>query len=489
MKINSFLSSLQENSSELRYKILTSGFWLTVSNTFVKILQFIRSIVLARLLTPEIFGIWGIVSLVRQGVDVFTNTGFGTELIHRQKHIKEASDIAWTLNVVRGFILMALCFAAAPLVANFYHKPILNILLKVVAVTFFINGLRNINVILLKKELSFKKIAIQQQISALLGLIVTLTLAYLYRNVWALVWGTITFFITDLVTSYIIQPKYPKIYYNKRLAKEIFKYGIFISGGGMVVFLTTELDNAVVGKILGMKWLGFYVLAYSLANLPATEITHVVSGVMFPAYSQIQDDIKRLRNLYLKTLRGVATLSIPAASGLAFLAPDILRLVYGERWLPAAAPLRILCVFGAIRSLGATTGPIYNAVGKPKISFFLNFSRLILIILLIYPLSVRYGINGTAYSIVIPAVVLQFFSWNILKGVLGLRLIDIARSIIIPVTGSVVMLLVMYMVYYYQLFLIDTLWQLFFVIVSAVMVYSLVYFSLMKLVSNKGKIL
>jgi len=488
MKKITILRFIQNNPNDLKSKILTSGFWLTFSNTVVKILQFIRSIILARLLTPEIFGIWGIVSLVRQGIEVFTNTGFGTELIHRQKQIKEASDIAWTLNVVRGFILMVLCFVFAPLVAKFYHKPILEILLKAIAVTFFINGLRNINIILLKKELNFKKIAIQQQISALLGLVVTLTLAYLYRNVWALVWGTIAFFITDLITSYIIQPKYPKLYYNKKLAKEIFKYGIFISGGGIVVFITTELDNAVVGKILGMKWLGFYVLAYTLANLPATEITHVVSGVMFPAYSQLQNNIDRLRNLYLKTLRIVATFSIPAAAGLAFLAPDILRFIYGEKWLPATNTLRILCIFGAIRSLGATTGPIYNAIGKPNITFFLNFSRLILIVLLIYPLSIKYGIIGTAYSIVIPAIILQFFSWNILKRVLNIKLFNIITAIIGPVFASIIMLFAIYYFSYYILSSVQSIWNLFIVIIFAIFVYILAYFSYMKFIPNPNSL-
>jgi len=476
MKIDilSFFKEIRENPDDLRSKILTSGFWLTFSNTSIKILQFFRSIILARLLTPEIFGIWGIVSLVRQGIEVFTNTGFGAELIHRQKNIKEASDVAWTLNIVRGFILTVLCFWAAPIVAKFYNKPILSILLRVIAVTFFINGLRNINVILLKKDLNFKKIAIQQQVTCLVGLVVTLILAYIYRNVWALVYGTLAFFVTDTITSYIIQRKYPRIFYDKKILKEIFRYGIFISGSSIVIFLTTELDNAVIGKVLGMKSLGFYVLAYTLANLPATEITHVVSGVMFPAYSQVQNDLERLRRLYLKTLKGVATFSIPAATGLAFLAPEILRFVYGEKWLPAAMPLRILCIFGALRSLGATTGPVFNAIGKPKIGFFLNLSKLILIVLLIYPLTSHYGIVGTAYAIVIPAIILEFFLWNILKKILSVRVIYFAKQVIIPIISSIGMSIFLYYLDYYGV--ISNLIELLITCFIALIVYSLIFY-------------
>ena len=441
MKLNKIISFLTEEGGDFKHKIIRSSFWMVLANTIIRILEFVRSIILARLLTPEIFGIWGIVNFIRQGIEVFTQTGFGAELIHRQKRVKEAADVAWTLNILRGFILTIICFVLAPYVARFYHTPVLEVLLRVVGISFLIRGFSNINVIFFQKELEFKKIAALQQSTVLIGLVVTLLLAFLWRNVWALVWGTLAYFTADLILSYIIQKIKPKIHFEKDLLKEIFRYGIFITASGIVIFLTTELDNAFVGKMLGMKALGFYTLAYTLANLPATEITHVVSKVMFPAYSQLQGNKHKLKLLYLKTLKLVSTFTIPAAVGIGFLAQDIVSLIYGYKWIQAIPSLRILCIFGAIRSLAATAGPVYNAIGLPKIPFILNTLRLFFILLTIYPLTDCYGIKGTAYCVTISIIVTALISWKILSKLIKLSNYDIVKALLFPLLNSGIMII------------------------------------------------
>ena len=152
MKLNKIILFLTQEGGEFKHKIIRSGFWMVLTNTTIRILEFARSIILARLLTPEIFGIWGIVNFIRQGIEVFTQTGFGAELIHRQKRVKEAADVAWTLNILRGFVLTIICFMLAPYVARFYHTPVLEILLRVVGISFLIRGLSNINVIFFSKR-------------------------------------------------------------------------------------------------------------------------------------------------------------------------------------------------------------------------------------------------------------------------------------------------------------------------------------------------
>jgi len=476
------ISFLNQTEGSLKHKIIRSGFWVVISNTFVRILEFIRSIFLARLLSPEIFGLWGIVNFIRQGIEIFTQTGFGAALIHRQEKVREAADVAWTLNIGRGFILSILCFLAAPFVAQFYNRPILEILLKIVSLSFIIKGFRNINVILLQKELDFKKIAILEQITAFLGIIITIILAYILRNVWALVWGTMAFFTLDCILSYIIQPLKPKFYFEEKLTKEIFRYGIFITGSGIVIFLTTELDNALVGKVLGMEALGYYVLAYTLANLPATQITHVVSRVMFPAYSQVQNDLEKLKTLYLKTLKLVATFAVPAAAGLFVLAPEIIKVVYGERWAPAIPALRVLCIFGMIRAIGATNGPLFNAIGKPNIIFYTTSLKLASILLIIYPLTKLYGIIGTALAVTIPMVVLTLVNWSILSYQIRLKKILLLKAITPSAICSFIMATLVYLINnYIQYFLTISLCS----IINLVLIGIFIYFSILYAINRE----
>ena len=295
-----------------------------------------------------------------------------------------------------------------------------------------------------QKELEFKKIAILQQSTALIGLVVTLLLAFLWRNVWALVWGTIAYSASNLVLSYVIQRIKPRIRFEKDLLKEIFRYGIFITGSGIVIFLTTELDNALVGKVLGMKALGFYVLAYTLANLPATEITHVVSKVMFPAYSQVQNNLGSLKKLYLKTLRLVASFTIPAAGGLFVLTPEIIKVIYGKKWITVIPILRILCFYGAVRSIQATTGPFFCGIGKPNYDFHTQIIRFVTILVTLYPFTIMLGVKGAAYSVLLSMILACIYAFY--KLTIFIDFVDYFKEISLSFFSSFIMVNLLFLV-------------------------------------------
>ena len=122
-----------------------------------------------------------------------------------------------------------------------------------------------------------------------------------------------------------------------------------------------------MGKLLGVTALGFYQLAYRISNMPATEITHVISRVTFPAYSKLQDDIPKLREAYLKVLQITAFLSFPIAGLIFVLAPDFTKIFLGEKWMPMVPAMQVLVFAGLSRAIAATAGYIFYAVGKPKI--------------------------------------------------------------------------------------------------------------------------
>ena len=171
----------------------------------------------------------------------------------------------------------------------------------------------------------------------ILDFIIVISLAYFLRSAWALVLSQIIVSIVNTVLSYIFIPGQIKFRFNMEMAKSLFGYGKFVTGLAIVIYITTEIDNAIVGKILGMEMLGYYEIAYSLANLPATNISKVASRIMFPAYSSIQSNLQKLREVYLNVFILLSKITIPAAAGLAILAPEIITIVYGEKWVPAVS--------------------------------------------------------------------------------------------------------------------------------------------------------
>jgi O-antigen/teichoic acid export membrane protein len=345
--------------------------------------------------------------IIVMGMQVLTELGFGAALVHRKDKFEAAKDTAFTMAVIRGIILtIAVVFIVSPTASWVYDKGELNILLRVFSIVFFIDGLRNINIIALQKELNFKLITYMTQTSTLLGTFIIITLAWYLRNVWALVIGSVFNSLIYLVLSYIWVPGKPKFRLNKTIARELFHYGKYITGLSIVTFFITEIDNLLIGKIIGMSELGYYAIAFTLANLPATHISKVASQVLFPLYCKMQGNLEILRLGYSQALRLVSGITIPAATGLIVLAPEIIGSVYGQKWLPAANALQLLALFGVIRSIVALIGYLINGIGKPKTNFKIACIRGLVVIAIIYPLTAQWELVGTCLAITI-AITIQ----------------------------------------------------------------------------------
>ena len=377
-----------------------------------------------------------------RALELFTETGFSAALIHRQRDFQEAKDTAFTLMILRGFVLSIAAFLLAPVVAQYYERADLESMLKVMAVTYLFKGFYNINAIGLEKELDFKRLSFLEQITNVLNFVIVVTLAYYLRNVWSLVIGQVVTNMLGCVLSFVIIPGRPRCRFNKNIARELISYGKFITGLTIVLFVTVEIDNWVAGKVLGMEYLGFYVIAYTLGNMPATHISKVISKVMFPVYSKLQNDLPALRETYLRVLEFIACISIPAAVGIAALAPEIVEVVYGDNWLPAVSILKILCVFGGLRAIGAMNGYVYNALGKPNIPFYLNIVKLLIILVVIYPATVTYGLMGTAASVTIPMIAQFSIGIYIFSRVIALEAAKVYKILSLSIMKSGIMAIV-----------------------------------------------
>jgi O-antigen/teichoic acid export membrane protein len=443
--LGDLLRFLRGRDDGIKRRAVRAGLWVGVSGAVWNLMSLLRSVVLARLLTPEIFGIWAICMTLNRGMTVFSETGFASALIQRKERAEEARDTAFTLLILRGAMLCLITIAAAPLFSGFYELAILQPLISVLAIAFFISGFHNINTILQQKELQYHRLAMLDQLTIVLGFVFVVAVAYYYRSAWALVAGHVFTAAITVVLSYLIIPGRPRLAFNKKLASELFHYGKFVGGAGIVAFITLELDNLVIGKVLGMEALGLYAVAYMLANLPATQLAKVISGVMLPAYSKLQSDIPALRAAYQRTLAFVSMLTIPATVGLGVLAPQIVGVIYGEHWMPAVDALRVLAAFGCLRSIGVLSGYMYNAIGKPKISFYFTLAKLAIIGATIYPLTVAYGIVGAAVGVTLPSLITFFVDFIVLRRIIGLdireAMLPLLRTFLFSALMAAVLLL------------------------------------------------
>jgi len=246
------------------------------------------------------------------------------------------------------------------------------------------------------------------------------------------------------LVSYLVHPYRPRLSKYLGKAKELFAFGKWIMGSSILIFLITQGDDIFVGKLLGTTALGFYQMAYRISNIPATEITHVISQVTFPAYSKLQDNIPRLREVYLKVLQLTAFLSFPVAGLIFILAPDFTKIFLGEKWMPMVPAMMVLALWGLIRSIGATTGPLFQGVGRPNILAKLAVIQLLMMIVIIYPLTNKYGILGTAIAIVFPNLVMQIIAGIKVCNIIKCDGYKFVKSLLFPLISTSIVILLLY---------------------------------------------
>jgi O-antigen/teichoic acid export membrane protein len=388
-------------SEPLSAKVIKGGVWVFAFRIINRGLGLIRTVVLAHLLAPQDFGLFGIGMLAIATLETFSQTGFQAALIQKKGNVKAYLDTAWTVSAIRGVLLFIILVCSAPLIAAFFNSPQATLVVKVIAISTLLSGFGNIGILFFQKELEFHKQFIYEFSATLTDLTTALFLALVLRNFWALVYAGLAANFIRFLSSYILHPYRPRISFQKEQVQELLGYGKWVFASSVLIFLITQGDDIFVGRILGVTALGIYQMAYLFSNLPATEITHVISKVTFPAYSKVKDDPERLRESYLKVLQLTAFISIPLAGAIFILAPQFTKIFLGNKWLPMVPPVKILVLAGMIRSLAATTGPVFGGIGKPHIDTKWQIIRFMVLAVSIYPLTAAWHMVGTSFAVLL----------------------------------------------------------------------------------------
>lgn len=407
---------------------------------FTKLLGMVQIFILARLLDPKDFGVFGIAMLVLGALQTFSETGFNAALIQKNEDIESYLDTAWLVQVTRGFLLCILMILSVPLVSWFFREPMVAPLLYVMAANPFILGFRNIGIIYFQKELEFSKQFVFQSIVSVGTVIVGVTFAFIFRNAWALVIMSLTGAALQVTVSYILHPFRPTPRFHLTKAKVLFHFGKWVLSTKIMKFFVLQGDSMFIGRLLGTTPLGFYQMAMKVSQMPATEIGDIIGKVTFPAFSKMQGNLPALRSAWLKTVQFVTLITIPLAGGIFVLAPEIVFILLGPKWEPIVPVLRVLSVLGALKTVG-NFGPIFRAVGLPKIITLVTLWRLVLMLALIYPLTTRFGPVGAGLSVLIAS--LGPFPWALSKAlrILDCRLSEFLHAIGAPCLGMFLMVL------------------------------------------------
>lgn len=430
---------LFEAGGSFRQKVLRGTVWVFSSHAAQQLMSLARSIILARLLAPSDFGVMSLVLVSTSALTIFTEMGIPQALVQRKELDEDLLHTAWILTLGRGALLGVAIFAIAPLAAAFFRTPLLAPIMRVMALVQMLNGLNSLSPALLQRALDFKGLAYFTLGYEFAGLLAATVAAVLLRSVWALVIGAIASALVAAIISYLLHPYRPRLRFTRRAAGTLIHFGKHLTGSSIVGYLCNMGDNAYIGRVLGTEAVGFYDLAYRLGNLPANSITSVFSRVTFPAFSSIQEDLDRTRRLYLRGLHYVTLVAIPICGAMMALAPHIISVLYGEKWLPSVPVLVVLSLFGLERAVNSISGQVILAQGRPDIGLKLALLKLSVMALGIVPLTARFGFWGTAIAVTLSAGAIQVAVFPVVARLLDLRIRLILKQILLPCLGTLLM--------------------------------------------------
>lgn len=387
-------------------QIVKGVFWVGSVRITTRILSIARTAILARLLAPADFGAFGIALLALSAVETFTETGVNVVLIQeKKKNVDDYINTAWLVSIIRGLVIGLLIIAAAPLVSAFFKSPASLYLLIFIGLVPIIRGFINPSVIKFQKDLKFHVDFWIRTAAFLFDSLVAIIATIILMSPIGLVAGLVSGAILEVIISFVVAKPKPKLHFEKQKFAEVLHGGKWVTAFSGLDFLSTQLDNVAVGRLLNVASLGFYQMAYRISIIPITEMSDIVNKVAFPLYTRISEDRKRLFSSFIKIQAVLSAVVIPVCLLLFLFPAEIIRIILGEKWLFAAPALKVLAVYGGVRAIFGATSSLFLSLNHQKYVAVITFARLSGLLITIVPLTLKFGIVGASFSALISSLV------------------------------------------------------------------------------------
>lgn len=424
---------------------ITSGIKCSSISQFGRqAMQLVTTIILARLLSPSDFGLFGMAGVVIGFINLFKDLGTSAAVIQKEHTSKEfLSSIFWA-NITFGFFAMIILFIIAPLAGALYREPRIGPILKVLSIILFISGFNIVQQAILERDLEFLKLMKVEIVATASGSLIGIGAAFMNVGVWSFVWQSLTMLIVSTALLWTSSNWRPRMVFHWLEIKSIRRYSLNLTGFNIFNYFARNADYFLIGRYLGAQDLGYYALAYRVMVFPVEAISSVLGRVMFPVYAKLQADDAKFRYAYLKVTGNIALISFPMMLGLWVVAKPFVLTVFGTPWSPVILLLLILAPVGLAQSIGTTVGTIYQAKGRTDwmLRWGIGSGTLVVIAFVV---GLQWGIVGVtmAYAIV-SLIILGYPSFAIPFKLINLPMRDFGQTIWRPLIASLLMVAVMF---------------------------------------------
>lgn len=389
--------------------VIMSLIWKLLERSGTQGIQFIVTIILARLLLPEEFGLIVLLTVFIAISSVFVQSGFSTALIQK-KTVDEIdySSVFYLSLGVATFFYFALYFSS-PFIADFYDEPKLILVLKVLSLTLFFGAVNSIQIAIISRNMQFKKLFASSIGSVVISGIIGVAMAYAGFGVWALVAQQLSSQIfTTLILWFTVKWR-PKLVFSFERIKKLFSFGWKLLAAGLLDTIYRNLRNLIIGKIFTPSILGYYDRGEQFPKLIVSNINGSIQSVMLPTLSSYQDNRKKVKDLVRRSIITSSFIIFPTMVGMAVIAEPLVQLILTDKWLPAVPFLQIFCASYALWPIHTANLQAINALGRSDIFLKLEVIKKV-IGLIVLGISIPFGVYAMALGVLITGIIASFIN-------------------------------------------------------------------------------
>ncbi|MEP6719609.1 MAG: oligosaccharide flippase family protein [bacterium] len=377
--------------------------WNVSSSLVAEAIRFARSVVLARILVPEDFGLFGMALTIVAAVNAVTMFGLDRSIVANKfanrDELKTHLDTVWSAGLIRSVVIALLVAASAFPTSRFYGQPQLKIIIPILGLVSLVQGFQNIGLVILRKEVSFARIFWYELATNVAGIALTVALGLIMRNVWALVIGLLLTTTVGTILSYVFHSYRPRLSFEKIALRRILtlgKFALLIAGASFVMNMA---DNVMVGRLLGTSALGNYSLAFNIASAPISVLVFSLSAVLFPAYAEITAQRPNTLELAFTKVFSIALMiMVTIAVPFFLLAGEVVELLFGAKWTSAGKVLRVLALVIPLRGLSLIISTFFWGLNRPRDVAVGTTLEAVVFLAALYPLITAFGLTGAAWA-------------------------------------------------------------------------------------------
>ncbi|GKT10879.1 lipopolysaccharide biosynthesis protein [Desulforhabdus sp. TSK] len=406
--------------------------WLAFSQSFRPVWDFLVGLTLARLLSPKEFGIIGMGTLFYATATVVSNFGISMKLVQASQLEEKFIRTAQTVSSVASVLVVAVLILLSSSISNFFDEPLAGQVLACLGINCFISGFGIVSGSILIRHMQFKQTSFIEIASSVTYALVAIPLAINSFGVWSLVFAANISVLTGTIGNCLVARYLPKYSWDRRAAKEIMQFGGCMTVSSILNQVARNIDYLLTGRFLGVQAVGLYKRAYDLAVIPKEKIADVLNQVFLPMLCEIKEDGHRARGTFFKMVKVTALLCLPILLGL-LTTPEVVNVLYGQKWTSAAKPSQIMALGAIFYCLSSAQGTVIIAYGKTRHYLFVQMLYSILLIPLMI-LGLNFGIEGVSFGVTTSLIAVWAYSLILCSKILKFSILSYfmnLRSVIV----------------------------------------------------------